>query len=205
MEPSGYFGGVSLFFLVSTGLEVAAAALVLVPVFLVLHRSRIHDLHKTALYCLFSLYLSAVYILVGMPNITYIRPEVNLNLIPFRDFLAGLRSNLQNVALFVPLGLLTPLLWKKYRSVGKTILLGFGISLAIELLQMLTFRATDVNDLITNTLGTLLGYGCFRIFGKHFPARAGEQLRLSAVITLTAGTMFLVQPFLSRLLWELLP
>ena len=33
------------------------------------------------------------------------------------------------------------------------------MSFTIEVLQLFTFRLTDIDDLIMNTLGTLLGYG----------------------------------------------
>ena len=45
---------------------------------------------------------------------------------------------------------------------NKTLAAGAGISLCIELLQLpFSVRATDIDDLIFNTLGTALGYGLF--------------------------------------------
>lgn len=63
-----------------------------------------------------------------------------------------------NIVLFVPLGLLLPLLLPKFRKWYRTVLTGFGISLAIEMVQFAGVRgAFDVDDLFTNTLGTALG------------------------------------------------
>ncbi|OKL46465.1 hypothetical protein BSR28_08060 [Boudabousia liubingyangii] len=69
-----------------------------------------------------------------------------------------------NVLLFVPLGMICSdfLIWKFWPSVG----FGFLVSSLVELTQYtgnfgLTscqYRVADVNDLITNTLGTALGY-----------------------------------------------
>lgn len=63
-------------------------------------------------------------------------------------------------------------------------MLGFGLSLTIELAQLFTqYRATDVDDLITNTVGTLLGYLCFRLI--HRAKKDGREpggLRLVPVV-----------------------
>ena len=66
---------------------------------------------------------------------------------------------LLNVAMFVPLGFLLPLLWKPCRKWYVAIPSGFGFSLSIELIQLLTRRGVcDVDDLFCNTLGAVIGY-----------------------------------------------
>lgn len=66
---------------------------------------------------------------------------------------------LLNVALFVPLGVLLPLLWKKCKKWYITIPIGFGTSLAIELVQLAISRGIcDVDDLFANTLGAVIGF-----------------------------------------------
>lgn len=48
----------------------------------------------------------------------------------------------------------------------KCIFIGCGLSLFIEVIQLFTlYRATDIDDLITNVVGTLIGYLFFR--GVH--------------------------------------
>ena len=65
---------------------------------------------------------------------------------------------LLNIALFVPLGILLPLLSRVFRKWYAVLLAGFGSSLAIELVQLTTARGMfDVDDLFTNTLGTMVG------------------------------------------------
>ena len=51
----------------------------------------------------------------------------------------------------------------------KMVLLGFLTSLSIEVLQIFTFRATDVDDLITNVTGTIIGYFISRVIIKKSP------------------------------------
>lgn len=74
-----------------------------------------------------------------------------------------------NILIFLPLGLLPPLLWSKMEKLWKTALFGFGVSLFIEVTQLILPRGTDVDDLLLNTFGTLLGYALFALIRKRFP------------------------------------
>ena len=67
-----------------------------------------------------------------------------------------------NTAMFIPLGIVWPAVFKKLNNHWKVIAAGFGVSLIIEILQLPFFdRATDIDDLILNTLGFLMGYGIY--------------------------------------------
>ena len=69
-----------------------------------------------------------------------------------------------NILMLMPVGLLVPSLFKKRKGL-KTVLLGLAISFVIELAQMLTHRGyAEIDDLMTNTLGVVIGYGIYRIF-----------------------------------------
>lgn len=66
---------------------------------------------------------------------------------------------LLNVAMFIPLGMLLPLLSTKLRKWHTTVGIGFALSAAIELLQLWRGNGVcDVDDLFANTLGALIGY-----------------------------------------------
>ena len=71
-----------------------------------------------------------------------------------------------NVLIFAPLGVLPPLLWKRWRHLWTTVPLSAGISCLIEFLQLFLGRSVDVDDLILNTLGGLLGYLLFCLIPK---------------------------------------
>lgn len=191
----------------SAFLEMAFAAIPLVPVMLVLWRRRFHDVRKTAVYTLFALYLAAVYSLVGLPSVNYVRFHLNLNVIPFLGIIADLKNSLLNVLLFIPLGLFLSCLWVKFRSVKAVALHGFLVALAIEALQIFTFRATDVNDLITNTTGAVLGWCLARIAMKRFPRLccACESKDLTVLYGTVLAVMFFVHPYLSNFFWGLIP
>lgn len=101
------------------------------------------------------------------------------NLMPFREihrFLAnrellGRKAVFANIAgnvlLFVPFGAILPVLRKRMRSLGKMAALSAVLSLTVELLQLATRSgACDVDDILLNTLGGILGYGIFAVCNR---------------------------------------
>lgn len=70
------------------------------------------------------------------------------------------------------------ILYEKYDKLGKIALLGFLLSLSVEIVQLFGFGATDINDLITNTVGACLGYGLYKQLVKAIPASTIEQIRV---------------------------
>lgn len=91
--------------------------------------------------------------------------DPNISLIPFVNGI--LHSDYLNVVMFIPLGFFLPLMWRKYHNDFETIKFGFYLSLFIELSQLFTrFRATDINDLITNTIGAAVGWSIYFVFSK---------------------------------------
>lgn len=67
-----------------------------------------------------------------------------------------------NTAMFIPLGIVWPAVFQKLNTHRKVIAAGFGVSLTIEILQLPFFgRSTDIDDLILNTTGFLIGYGIY--------------------------------------------
>ena len=72
-----------------------------------------------------------------------------------------MRNAAGNLALFIPLGFLMPLVWRRLRF-RDGILIAIGCSVGIELLQYLSRmvgskRLADVNDVILNVVGACLG------------------------------------------------
>lgn len=64
---------------------------------------------------------------------------------------------LGNIFMFIPVGaILRTLTGKKQRPLQ--IFIGTGISLLIEVLQLFNMRGTDIDDVLLNTLGTILGW-----------------------------------------------
>lgn len=76
---------------------------------------------------------------------------------------------LGNIFIFMPIGFFIPLLWNNKHYILISIFSGFSISFLIEILQLFLPRRTDIDDLILNTFGTILGVICFYILNKRFP------------------------------------
>jgi glycopeptide antibiotics resistance protein len=101
------------------------------------------------------------------------RPFSNLHLSPFatiRTQLAfGLRHSearevVGNVALFVPLGFLLPAAARACRRPWVALSAAAGLSVLIEAVQgLLPSHATDVDDVILNTAGAVLGFFAFSL------------------------------------------
>ena len=69
-----------------------------------------------------------------------------------------------NVAMFIPSGIVLPIIYKRLNTFAKVILAGGGISLCIEIIQLpFSVRATDIDDLILNTVGVIMGYGIYAL------------------------------------------
>ncbi|MCD7715189.1 MAG: VanZ family protein [Lachnospiraceae bacterium] len=100
--------------------------------------------------------------------------EYDYNIQPFREIiryiryreLLGIRAVLMNlvgnVIGFMPFGALVPLMWRSARKAWRTTLLSFEISALVEFSQLIfKVGCFDVDDMILNALGGLLGYALF--------------------------------------------
>ena len=91
-----------------------------------------------------------------------------VNLVPFVNLMdyperrSALLNLIGNTAMFVPLGVVWPAVYRDLDTHVKIIAAGVGVSLCIEILQLPFFdRVSDVDDLILNSLGFLMGYGLY--------------------------------------------
>ena len=76
----------------------------------------------------------------------------------FDEYDGWLKNIIGNITMFIPVGLAWPSCFKKLDTVGKTVLVGAGFSLFIEITQLPFYdRCSDVDDLILNTTGILIG------------------------------------------------
>ena len=187
----------------STGIETAAASMILIPILFLYQIFIFHNIKKTAAYIIFILYLTAMCFLVGFPSVTGIKIDWSYNIIPFYGMLNDITNSYLNVLLFIPLGIFVPCLWPEYRSMMKTVGLGLMTSLGIEILQIFTFRATDINDVITNVAGTMIGYLIGRLIIKRFPQLnwlGCKERELYLLYATVVVVMFFSQPFIQSVL-----
>ena len=133
-------------------------------------------------------YLAGVGLFTG-PSLAQIflgrLPQPRLELIPFADMIAVVKSpeapglgpfvNIAgNIALLFPLGLFLPLFWRWFERAGRTIRWCFGISLSIELIQLVAGGVTSADDLLLNTLGGALGFAAAKLLMRACPKLAPQ-------------------------------
>ena len=161
-------------------LPMLLGIVVLGIILLVLWRTK-HSLSYRALFSIFWLYLMMVAALTIFPLFSPLEGESRrsisdilsrVNLVPFHQmpstrFSFRLRGEMvANILMTIPFGLLFPLVARIKPWVFP--LLAMGIGLAIELTQLTlniyggnTFRVADINDVIFNFTGAMIGYAIY--------------------------------------------
>ncbi len=144
-------------------------------------------LYRTVLSVIFAVYcLALVYILFCRSirfHVSYIDClKTSYNLIPFKsiteyfsrfvnhniNFTTFVANMLGNLLLFFPMGVLLPCFLPKMRGVG-FIALGVGMIVSAELIQYFsTLGALDIDDVILNSVGLVVGYFAFVLTSKVF-------------------------------------
>ena len=100
----------------------------------------------------------------SIPNIQW-TPTFLRNLL---DGSWGAYMVVANTMIFLPMGFFPALLWRG-RHWLHGLLAGFCASFAIEFLQLFVGRATDLDDLILNTFGALIGGLLFQLLRRLAP------------------------------------
>lgn len=101
-------------------------------------------------------------------------------LTPFEEIARALRGGpwvffmmLANIGIFMPLGFFSALLWRK-PTWWKSTLVGLCSSCAIEFVQFFIGRITDIDDVILNTAGALIGFLIFWVLRACVPQLIGK-------------------------------
>lgn len=81
--------------------------------------------------------------------------------IKYSGIFHALLNILGNVVLFIPIGFIFPLILIRYRDIKKIAVLSISISLFIEFIQFFVGRSCDIDDLILNFVGGIIGYTIF--------------------------------------------
>ena len=96
-----------------------------------------------------------------------------------------------NLLAFVPFGLYLSLLEPRW-PVWKRLLPGFFTSLAYEVLQYaFALGRSDVTDLLSNTLGVLVGVGLYALLAKRLKEKTRPVLNAAALVCTVLALGFL--------------
>lgn len=159
---------------------------------------------------LFIIYLIALFwIIVFKFNIQLppLRNMRSINLIPFSEPLilngkVAFGEIIMNVVIFVPLGLYAGILFKRWIT-RKKLFLFFLISLICEVFQyIINIGASDITDIINNTLGGLIGLMIYKGIEKALKNSVKAQKFIN-IIALTGTILVILFLFLLKInkLW----
>ena len=135
------------------------------------------------------------------PNFAY----RSVNLVPFLTiaeyirfilslsgkWLAGIINISGNLAVFSPLGYMTALLFPKMRKWKRILIFAASFSILIEILQyILACGSSDIDDVILNSLGGVLGYGAYVFMSTRLnPKRCAFSISCLVIAFLCLGSV----------------
>ncbi|EJA6666105.1 TPA: glycopeptide resistance protein VanZ1 [Clostridioides difficile] len=120
----------------------------------------------------------------------------SINLVPFAGSLiinnrVDISEIILNVAIFVPFGIYVCMLKEEWRFIKKVIPI-FITSLAFETFQYIfALGASDITDLIGNTLGGIIGIAVFMLLSKIFKNNTIKIINVLALIVTIIVVLFL--------------
>ena len=141
---------------------------------------------------IFSAYIIGLIAVTLFPFDTYRNVKPTANLVPVFNTIKDIsgipadmkgymtkfwiRNVLGNLFLLTPLAILVPIIFKKFRSIKSVVYLCLFVSILIEALQYLSMflgniRSVDIDDVILNTLGSIIGFYIFNYFLKSLKPR----------------------------------
>ena len=129
-----------------------------------------------------------------------------INFIPFSHAI-DIVGYLLNIVLFIPFGFLTPIIWRRMNKLTNVIGAGFFFTGLIEISQLLNNRATDVDDIILNLSGAVVGFGLFKVWERltksrlHIDNPIPLELPVCITVVLAGRFFFFDEMALAKLLY----
>lgn len=150
---------------------------------------------RELLLCAFTLFMVGLIVLVLWPGsmggqsanpfgqiLERLRTGRGMNLIPLHTIRSYFVSNVDtrfvinivaNILMFSPTGFCLPLLWQRYRAWWKILCIGIIFSAGIETAQLFVGRSVDIDDVILNTAGVMLGYVFYVLISGAYRGQTG--------------------------------
>lgn len=112
------------------------------------------------------------------------------------------RNIILNYIMFVPFGFLLPIGFKFFRKYSRVSLAGFAFSLFIEITQKIfSVGYFELDDLMNNTLGAMIGYGLFMAgYGIFVKVTGGERVKPLYIVLSNIPLVLVCCAFLTILL-----
>lgn len=111
-----------------------------------------------------------IYITQLVPFGNGFRERINLR--PLQHLIIAMRYGLEdapmvnqlllNTLMFIPLGFLLPIVFKnEFKTFTSVLIVPFATTFLTEFIQLFIFRGTDIDDVISNTLGGVIGFALY--------------------------------------------
>lgn len=166
------------------GLTIIIGIVIYILICIFIHKKykkeKIYYVFSTIMFCYFMCIAKMTLfpiVMIGLPaNI-----KESINIIPFHNGIN--RTDILNLIMTIPLGIGIPFI-TKINNIKKILLLGLCFGLGIETIQYLeTFltkgfshRIIDINDVIFNFTGTVIGFFVLYVFSRLFIKMKEENL-----------------------------
>ena len=178
---------------------VSVVILVCLRIFFLIKNKEHLVLYKELFYLSFIIYLLSLFQLVTSGDLNVLRGN---NFIPFKEILRyDIGSNLfiknviGNILMFLPFGFFVGFILKSERVI-EIINISLIASLTIECVQMVIGRVFDIDDILLNVIGGILGwlvYFLFRKFYDKLPKIMKKEIVLDIIsILVLIGVIFIV-------------
>ena len=141
-------------------------------------------LYEELLKLFFIIYILCLFQIVTAQDVSF----GGVNIIPFKEIFRYepgtylfYKNILGNVLLFLPFGFFVGY-FIKVKKVSVMLLLTFIVSLSIETIQLSIGRVFDVDDVILNVLGGLIGFILYKVLNKAIPDKLKKNWILNIII-----------------------
>ncbi|BCN32706.1 VanZ family protein [Anaeromicropila herbilytica] len=121
----------------------------------------------------------------------------NINFIPFHESMivngqVNYSEIIMNIIIFIPLGIYVEMIFSRWSTFHKVII-SFLVSLMCEVLQYIfALGASDITDIINNTLGGIIGLLIIKVLIKLFNNRSKVYRFINVVATIGTVVMGLL-------------
>lgn len=147
-------------------------------------------LYKELLMLSFIIYILCLFQVVTFQDDT---SWASNNFVPFREILRYnitsklfIKNVLGNMIMFMPFGLFASL-YLKVEKINLPLMLTIIASVSIETVQLVIGRVFDVDDIILNVIGALLGFAIYRLiykFNNKIPEKYRKNWLLDIIIVI---------------------
>lgn len=143
---------------------------------------------------LFCFYVTSILTVAGIGGLVVFSPKVVIT--PFVDMVNGPVDTFLNIVMFIPMGLFLPLMFDRYRTMKRVLFAGFVLSAMIECVQMFGMGYSDINDLMTNTFGSFIGYKLYWLITDNTPPGLSKPFKAVGICDSVELLLFWMYSFL---------